>query len=65
MESRGLGSNADVRSGSMSYRWKLDDLNAYFEFIPYDKVLKNATSRNEAIFRELKVERLSKAVCED
>lgn len=49
----------------MSYRWKLDDLNAYFEFIPYDKVLKNATSRNEAIFRELKVERLSKAVCED
>jgi hypothetical protein len=39
----------------------LDDINAYFEFIPYDQVLKNATLRNEAFFRRLKVERLSSA----
>lgn len=37
----------------------LDDLNAYFEFIPYDQVLRNATLRNEAFFRRLKVEKLS------
>lgn len=37
----------------------LDDLNAYFEFIPYDQVLRNATLRNEAFFRKLKVEKLS------
>lgn len=37
----------------------LDDLNAYFEFIPYDQVLKNATLRNEAFFRKLKVEKLT------
>lgn len=36
----------------------LDDLNAYFEFIPYDQVLRNATLRNEAFFRKLKVEKL-------
>lgn len=36
----------------------LEDLNAYFEFIPYDQVLKNAALRNEAFFRKLKVERL-------
>jgi hypothetical protein len=36
-----------------------DDLNAYFEFIPYDQVLRNASLRNEAFFRKLKVERLS------
>lgn len=37
----------------------LEDLNAYFEFIPYDQVLKNAALRNEAFFRKLKVERLT------
>lgn len=37
----------------------LDDLNAYFEFIPYDQVLRNATLRNEAFFRKLKVEKLA------
>ena len=37
----------------------LDDLNAYFEFIPYDQVLKNAALRNEAFFRKLKMERVS------
>jgi len=38
----------------------MDDLNAYFEFIPYDQVLRNATLRNEAFFRRLRVERLAK-----
>lgn len=37
----------------------LDDLNAYFEFIPYDQVLRNATLRNEAFFRRLNVEKLA------
>ncbi len=37
----------------------LEDLNAYFEFIPYDQVLKNAALRNEAFFRKLRVERLA------
>lgn len=37
----------------------LEDLNAYFEFIPYDQVLKNAALRNEAFFRKLNVERLT------
>jgi hypothetical protein len=36
----------------------LDDLNAYFEFIPYDQVLKNATLRNEAFFKRLKIEKV-------
>jgi hypothetical protein len=31
----------------------LDDLDAYFEFIPYDQVLENARLRNEAFFRKL------------
>lgn len=38
----------------------LEDLNAYFEFIPYDQVLRNATLRNEAFFRRLKVDRLAR-----
>lgn len=42
----------------------LDDLNAYFEFIPYDQVLRNATMRNEAFFRRLKIEKLESFVAE-
>lgn len=30
-----------------------EDLNAYFEFIPYDQVVRNAALRNEAFFRKL------------
>jgi len=37
----------------------IDDLNAYFEFIPYEQVLKNASMRNEAFFKKLKLESLS------
>ena len=33
----------------------MDDLNAYFEFIPYDQVLRNATLRNEAFFKKLNI----------
>jgi len=29
------------------------DLNAYFEFIPYDQVIRNAELRNEAFFKKL------------
>jgi hypothetical protein len=43
----------------------LDDLNAYFEFIPYDQVLKNATLRNEAFFRKLKVEKFSSPLSDE
>ncbi|TXH33136.1 MAG: hypothetical protein E6Q98_23040 [Rhodospirillaceae bacterium] len=35
-----------------------DDLNAYFEFIPYDQVLQNASLRNQAFFAKLKIEKL-------
>ena len=31
----------------------LEDLDAYFEFIPYDQVLENARLRNEAFFKRL------------
>lgn len=31
----------------------MDDLNAYFEFIPYGQVIKNANLRNEAFFKKL------------
>ncbi|MEI9904732.1 MAG: hypothetical protein WDN06_12750 [Asticcacaulis sp.] len=33
----------------------IDDLNAYFEFIPYDQVIRNASLRNEAFFKKLKI----------
>jgi hypothetical protein len=36
----------------------IDDLNAYFEFIPYEQVLKNASMRNEAFFRKLHLDSL-------
>jgi hypothetical protein len=39
----------------------LDDINAYFEFIPYDQVLKNATLRNEAFFKRLKLDKIPSA----
>jgi hypothetical protein len=31
----------------------IDDLNAYFEFIPYDQVIRNAALRNDAFFKKL------------
>lgn len=40
----------------------LDDLNAYFEFIPYDQVLQNATLRNQAFFAKLKIEKLPRVL---
>lgn len=35
-----------------------EDINAYFEFIPYEQVIKNSTLRNEAFFRKLGIQRL-------
>jgi hypothetical protein len=42
-----------------------DDLNAYFEFIPYDQVLQNAMLRNQAFFAKLKIEKLPKRAPEN
>ena len=33
----------------------LEDLNAYFEYIPYEQVIRNAALRNEAFFTRLKL----------
>ncbi len=43
-------------SGRFGY---MDDLNAYFEFIPYEQVLSNASMRNEAFFKKLGLDSLT------
>ena len=50
LESHGIWKPTPDGNGRFGY---LDDLNAYFEFIPYDQVLKNAKLRNEAFFKHL------------
>lgn len=44
-------------SGRFGY---FEDINAYFEFIPYEQVTKNAALRNEAFFRKLGIQKLNK-----
>jgi hypothetical protein len=50
LESHGIWKPTPDGNGRFGY---LDDLNAYFEFIPYDQVLTNAKMRNEAFFKHL------------
>lgn len=35
-----------------------EDINAYFEFIPYEQVIKNSSLRNEAFFKKLGIQKL-------
>ena len=53
LESHGIWKQTPDGNGRFGY---LDDLNAYFEFIPYDQVLTNAKLRNEAFFKHLNLE---------
>lgn len=53
LESHGIWKTTPDGNGRFGY---LDDLNAYFEFIPYDQVLKNAKLRNEAFFKHLNID---------
>jgi len=53
LESHGIWKETPDGNGRFGY---FDDLNAYFEFIPYDQVLTNAKLRNEAFFKHLNLE---------
>ncbi|KPF65649.1 hypothetical protein [Porphyrobacter sp. AAP60] len=52
LESHGIWKPTPDGNGRFGY---LDDLNAYFEFVPYDQVLLNAKLRNEAFFKHLNI----------
>lgn len=51
---RGHGVHRKTPDGQGRFGY-LDDLNAYFEFIPYEQVIRNAALRNEAFFDYLKL----------
>lgn len=35
-----------------------DDINAYFEFIPYEQIIRNSSLRNEAFFKRLGIQKI-------
>lgn len=50
LRSHGIHKPTPDGNGKFGY---FEDINAYFEFIPYEQVIKNSSLRNEAFFRKL------------